>query len=59
MDLAVLTGDGADELVSLAGPPPMVPVGEVVLLGHRTRHLNEGAAEELARLPDQLRRSVS
>lgn len=56
MDLAVLTGDGAKELIGLAGAPPMVPVGEVVLLGHRASDLDEGAAEDLARLPDQLRR---
>jgi arginase len=56
MDLAVLTGDGAAALVTLAGDPPMVPVEDAVLLGHRTRDLDDGAAAELARLPDSLRR---
>jgi arginase len=56
MDLAVLTGDGAAPLVTLAGVPPMVPVTDAVLLGHRTRDLDAGAAAELARLPDGLRR---
>lgn len=56
MDLAILTGDGAPSLVALAGDPPMVPAEEVVLIGHRTRDLDEAAADELARLPDGLRR---
>lgn len=56
MDLAVLTGDGAAPLITLAGAPPMVSVSDVVLLGHRTSDLDEGAAEELARLPVELRR---
>ncbi|HEV2895893.1 MAG TPA: arginase family protein [Actinomycetota bacterium] len=56
MDLAVLTGDGPAPLVTLAGAPPMVPVADAVLLGHRTGDLDEGAAAELARLPDDLRR---
>lgn len=54
MDLAVLTGDGAAPLVTLAGAPPMVPARDVVLLGHRTSDLDEGAAAELARLPTEL-----
>ena len=56
MDLAVLTGDGAEQLVTLAGPPPMVDPGDVVLLGHRTGDLDAGAAAELSRLPAGLRR---
>jgi len=56
MDLAVLTGDGAAPLVTLAGTPPMIPVSDAVLLGHRTVDLDEGAAAELARLPVELRR---
>ena len=56
MDLAVLTGDGAEPLVTLAGAAPMVPVTDAVLLGHRTRDLDAGAAAELARLPGGLRR---
>ena len=56
MDLAVLTGDGAEPLITLAGAPPMVAVGDVVLIGHRTTELDEGSAEEVARLPADLRR---
>jgi arginase len=56
MDLAVLTGDGAAPLVTLAGPPPMLPVGDVALLGHRTSGLDPASAAEAARLPPGLRR---
>ncbi len=56
MDLAVLTGNGATPLVTLAGEPPMVAVSDAVLIGHRTRDLDPGAAAELARLPTELRR---
>jgi arginase len=56
MDLAILTGVGTPALVRLAGASPMIPVGDVVLLGHRTSDLDEGAPEELARLPPELRR---
>jgi arginase len=56
MDLAVLTGDGAEPLITLAGRPPMVAVTDAVLLGHRTESLDPGAVVELARLPASLRR---
>lgn len=56
MDLAVLTGNGAAPLVTLAGTPPMIAMNDVVLLGHRTTDLDEGAAAELDRLPVGLRR---
>lgn len=56
MDLAILTGDGAAPLVTLAGQPPMVAVDDAVLLGHRARDLDEAAAAELARVPGGLRR---
>jgi arginase len=56
MDLAVLTGVGAEALTGLAGPPPMVPVSEVVMLGHRASDLDQAAVEELAGVPAQLRR---
>lgn len=56
MDLAVLTGDGADPLVTLAGAPPMLARSDTVLVGHRTQDLDEGALAELARLPADLRR---
>lgn len=56
MVLALLTGTGAGALVTLDGAPPMVEVSDVVLLGHRTTDLDEGSAEELSRLPAELRR---
>ena len=56
MDLAILTGDGAEPLVALAGVQPMVPVHQAVLIGHRTTGLDAGAAEDVARLPSALRR---
>ena len=56
MELAVLTGYGAAPLIALAGRPPMVALSDVVLIGHRTRDLDHGAAAELARLPADLRR---
>jgi arginase len=56
MVLALLTGNGAGALVTLGGTPPMVEVSDVVLLGHRTTDLDAGSAEELSRLPAELRR---
>lgn len=55
MDLALLTGAGAEALVSIAGTPPMVRPEDVVLLGHRTRDLDQASAAEVARLPPALR----
>ncbi|WP_053206913.1 arginase family protein [Jiangella muralis] len=54
MDLAILTGDGARELVSLAGTVPMVEPSAVVLLGHRTAGLDPASAAEVGRLPAAL-----
>ena len=56
MELALLTGDGATSLITLGGTPPMVPVHDAVLLGHRTGDGDPGAAAELARVPEGLRR---
>lgn len=56
MDLAVLTGIGAEPLVSLAGAAPMVAPDAVVLLGHRTSGLDAASAAEVARMPAALRR---
>lgn len=56
MELAVLTGIGADSLIALAGVTPMVPASAVVMLGHRTSGLDAGSARELARIPAELRR---
>lgn len=55
MDLAILTGRGADALISLAGVSPMVPTNQAVLLGHRTTGLDAGSGAEVARLPVGLR----
>lgn len=56
MELAVLTGDGADPLVELAEVVPMVPADAVVMLGHRTTGLDAASARELARVPEALHR---
>lgn len=56
MDLALLTGVGAEPLVSLAGAVPMVEPESVVLVGHRTAGLDQASAAEVARLPPALRR---
>ncbi|MGH3360498.1 MAG: arginase family protein [Nocardioidaceae bacterium] len=56
MELAILTGDGAEPLTTLAGDPPMLGTRDVVLLGHRTQSLDATAAAEVARLPADLRR---
>ncbi|MEJ7757351.1 MAG: hypothetical protein WKF83_14550 [Nocardioidaceae bacterium] len=50
MDLALLTGAGAESLVTLAGAPPMVDALDAVLLGHRADDVDQGAADERARL---------
>ncbi len=56
MELAVLTGEGAPPLVSLAGTVPMVDPSAVVLLGHRTTGLDPASAAEVGRLPATLHR---
>ncbi|MGH3681338.1 MAG: arginase family protein, partial [Natronosporangium sp.] len=56
MDLAVLTGVGAEPLVRLAGQVPMLSPSDAVLIGHRTRGLDEGSLAELSRVPIGLRR---
>ncbi|PZF83651.1 arginase family protein [Jiangella anatolica] len=56
MELAILTGDGAPALASLAGAAPMLEPSAVVLLGHRTEDLDPASAAEVARLPDAMHR---
>ncbi|SDE48862.1 arginase family protein [Glycomyces harbinensis] len=56
MELAVLTDDGADPLVELAGSVPMVPASAVVMLGHRSSGLDAASVRELARVPSALQR---
>lgn len=55
MELALVTGDGPDQLTGLAGPPPMVPPAAAVLIGHRTTGLDAASAAEVARVPASLR----
>ena len=59
MELAILTGDGPEELTTLAGAPPMVEVEDAMLMGHRDTGLDEASAAELARLPKNLARISS
>ena len=54
MVLAILTGQGTPSLVTLAGDAPMLAATDVVLIGHRTQDLDEGAAAELGRVPSDL-----
>lgn len=56
MELAILTGNGAEPLVTLAGTAPMVPADAVVMLGHRTNDLDPASARELDRVPPALHR---
>ncbi len=59
MELAILTGDGPEELTTLAGAPPMVEVQDVMLMGHRETGLDEASAAEVGRLPKDLARISS
>jgi len=54
LQLALLTGDGPQSLVGLAGGVPMVEARHVALIGHRTTDLDAPSAAELARLPADL-----
>lgn len=56
MDLAVVTGSGAEPLVALAGEAPMLSLRDALLLGHRAQDLDEAASAELARVPADLHR---
>jgi arginase len=56
MELAILTGSGATALIELSPSAPMVPAHQVVLLGYRSRNLDDDAASEVARVPPQLPR---
>lgn len=56
MELAMLTGDGPADLAELAGAAPLLRASDAILLGHRTSGLDEGAAAEVERMPDGLRR---
>jgi arginase family enzyme len=44
MDLAFVTGYGAEGLVDLAGPPPIAKPGDVVVMGHRADPREGGPA---------------
>ena len=54
MDLALVTGDGPESLVGLAGEVPMVDAASAVLIGHRTEGLDDAATAELARVPREM-----
>jgi arginase len=54
MDLALVTGDGPESLVGLAGEVPMVDGAGTVLIGHRTEGLDDAANAELARVPREM-----
>jgi arginase len=56
MDLAIVTGCGAEELTTLSGHSPMVDAGNAILLGHRTRGLDPASQGEVDRVPAELRR---
>lgn len=54
MELAILTGDGPPALVGLGPVVPLLPAGQVAVIGHRTADLDPAAAAELARLPSEV-----
>ncbi|NMO53918.1 arginase family protein [Actinoplanes sp. TBRC 11911] len=54
LELALLTGDGPESLVTLGGRVPMVAARHVALIGHRTSGLDAAAAAELARVPGDM-----
>ncbi|MGH3031322.1 MAG: arginase family protein [Gaiellaceae bacterium] len=56
MELAMLTGDGAQGLVDLAGKGPLVEPADVVILGHRPGSLSPDVALELGRVPAAIAR---
>lgn len=56
MDLALLHGTGARELVGLGSQRPLLRIADTVLIGHRTHRIDDASAVELARLPAELAR---
>ena len=55
MDLAIVTGDGPEELTQLGGPGALIEPARVALLGHRAASLDREVAAERARVPSALR----
>jgi arginase len=56
MDLAILHGDGPDQLADLGARRPLIAPERTVILGHRRPELGEDVAIELDRVPPQVRR---
>jgi arginase len=51
MDLAILHGQGPEELAAIEGRPPLIPPKLTALLGHRPPELNPDVAFERERVP--------
>jgi arginase len=51
MDLAILHGQGPEELGAIEGPLPLIPPRLTALLGHRPAELNPDVAFERERVP--------
>jgi arginase len=56
MDLALVTGVGAEELTTLSGRSPMLDPRDAILIGHRTRGLDPASQDEVDRVPAELQR---
>lgn len=56
MELAMLTGDGAQRLFGLGGHGPLVEPSDIVMLGHRPGSLSPDVAFELALVPAAITR---
>jgi len=55
MDLAIVHGQGPEELVAIAGPPPLIEAGRTAILGHRPAELDPDVAFERDRVPAAVR----
>jgi arginase len=55
MDLAIVHGQGPEELAAIAGPPPLIDPERTAILGHRPAELNPDVAFERERVPEAVR----
>lgn len=55
MDLAIVHGDGPEELTALAGAAPLIAPERTVILGHRPPDLDPDVAFERARVPGSVK----
>jgi arginase len=55
MDLAIVHGQGPEELTAIAGPPPLIDSGRTAILGHRPAELDPDVAFERERVPAAVR----